>query len=157
MDKLASSSANERELTKKFSLSQVFSGKINAARALFFNSLLRRLKLSAAAEKMKRKFHENVNRLLECPICLEQIRQPKMLDCQHSFCFDPCLKNMAEDLGPTYRLECAICRKISLIQNLENIADNLHLKNLVDIKNAEDQEETNEMGTVHYILHKYYR
>ena len=80
-----------------------------------------------------------------------------MLDCQHSFCFDPCLKNMAEDLGPTYILECAICRKISLIQNLENIADNLHLKNLVDIKNAEDQEETNEMGTVHYILHKYYR
>ena len=34
--------------------------------------------------------------LLECSICLEEYRIPKMLPCQHTFCMDDCLKNLVD-------------------------------------------------------------
>jgi len=33
----------------------------------------------------------NFDDLLQCPICLEILRDPKVLDCQHTFCAN-CLK-----------------------------------------------------------------
>ena len=96
---------------------------------------------------MAKKFQENVDKLLECPFCLERIKQPKMLNCQHSFCFDPCLKDMAQKNGTSYSLECSICGKKCKIENLKKIPENLHLKNLLDIKRAEEQNKTHEMGT----------
>lgn len=32
--------------------------------------------------------------LLSCSICLETLIRPKALPCQHTFCYDPCLKNI---------------------------------------------------------------
>ena len=49
---------------------------------------------------MVTKFQAEVDKLLECSVCLEEFKQPKMLKCQHSFCFNPCLKNMSKKVGP---------------------------------------------------------
>ena len=79
----------------------------------------------------------DVDKLLECPICLEQLKQPKMLKCQHTFCFDPCLQKMAKIIRKKkkYQLECAICREKCAVEELSDFADNLYLKNLLEIRN----------------------
>jgi hypothetical protein len=33
----------------------------------------------------------NIDDLLQCPICLDVLQDPKVLDCQHTFCAN-CLK-----------------------------------------------------------------
>ncbi|XP_033645115.1 tripartite motif-containing protein 3-like [Asterias rubens] len=42
---------------------------------------------------------------LECQICMDRIRQPKMLECSHSFCLE-CLRQLAQKL----RITCPVCR-----------------------------------------------
>lgn len=105
---------------------------------------------------MKRKFQElqeGVDKLLECPVCLEQFKQPKMLKCQHSFCLEPCLKNMAKSnlqasARNKYSVECAICRKKCSVDDLNNIPDNLSLKNFIELRKQQPQpDELNETGS----------
>ena len=94
---------------------------------------------------MATKFQEEVDKLLECVICLEEIKQPKMLQCPHSFCFDPCLKNLAKwrtVMGfYKYTLECPVCRKTSYVDQLDHLLDNLYLKNLTEIRQKQPKPE----------------
>ena len=94
---------------------------------------------------MATKFHQDVDKLLECSVCLEQIKEPKMLTCQHTFCLDPCLIQMTKikiTKKSKFTVECPICRKnyvlpghyvicdnhdcIKKIALLNNFPDNLH-------------------------------
>ncbi|OWF54247.1 tripartite motif-containing protein 2-like isoform X1 [Mizuhopecten yessoensis] len=55
--------------------------------------------------------------LLECPICLEQLRQPKSLPCLHSFCLE-CLgsyitKELSGKMASASSFSCPVCRKVT--------------------------------------------
>ena len=39
---------------------------------------------------------EQFDQLLTCPICLDRYKNPKLLPCQHSFCFDPCMEGLID-------------------------------------------------------------
>ena len=89
---------------------------------------------------------KDVDELLKCPICLDQIKQPKSLPCQHSFCLDPCLENMKKrESANLYTIECPLCRKKARfpnVQAIKKLPDNLYLKNLLESrKNAQKQME----------------
>ncbi|XP_060080605.1 transcription intermediary factor 1-beta-like [Ylistrum balloti] len=54
--------------------------------------------------------------LLECPICLEQLRHPKSLPCLHSFCQE-CLgdyisKELSGKMASVSSFSCPVCRKV---------------------------------------------
>ena len=116
----------------------------------FFQQFVDIIELRISSPNMAKNFQENVDKLLECPICLERIKKPKMLNCQHSFCSD-CLKNIAQKHGTSsYSLECAVCGKKCKFEHLKKIPENLHLKNLLDIKSAEEQNKTHEMGKYYF-------
>ncbi|XP_069105370.1 uncharacterized protein [Argopecten irradians] len=56
-------------------------------------------------------------RLLDCPICLEQMLQPKSLPCLHSFCED-CLgtyivTDLSGEMAAATSFPCPVCRKIT--------------------------------------------
>ena len=51
---------------------------------------------------------EHVQRLLQCPVCLDRFKQPKLLPCQHTFCLSPCLEGLVDRL--TRILRCPECR-----------------------------------------------
>ncbi|XP_021352551.1 E3 ubiquitin-protein ligase Midline-1-like [Mizuhopecten yessoensis] len=60
--------------------------------------------------------------LLDCPICLEQLHQPKSLPCLHSFC-QKCLstfitKDPSEKMAAATSFLCPVCRKITQPVNL---------------------------------------
>ena len=50
-----------------------------------------------------------MNKLLECSICLERLKKPKMLPCQHNFCMEPCLIGLAD--YEKDEVKCPLCRK----------------------------------------------
>ena len=81
--------------------------------------------------------NQDFDKLLECSICLEQIKSPKMLPCQHSFCLEPCLKNLFEsnrDPLEKGRVECPLCRHSSQYNFVQEIPDDLKLKTLLEIR-----------------------
>ena len=87
----------------------------------------------------------DVDKLLECSICLEQFKQPKMLKCQHTFCFDPCLQKMAKitrKKKKKYQLQCAICREKCAVEELNDLQDNLTLKGFLEMKNNPPKPQT---------------
>ena len=51
---------------------------------------------------------EHVQRLLQCPVCLDRFKQPKLLPCQHTFCLSPCLEGLVDRL--TRIIRCPECR-----------------------------------------------
>lgn len=60
----------------------------------------------------------NIDDLLQCPICLDILRDPKVLDCQHTFCAE-CLKlhfaSQARIHGTTNSIDCLFLCLIGLI------------------------------------------
>ena len=116
---------------------------------------------------MATKFHQDVDKLLECSVCLEQIKEPKMLTCQHTFCLEPCLMQMAKSTSTPkgrrnkFTVECPTCRKnCPLDRNyqarddnvdyfikvaLNKLPDNLLMKNFLDTnrKSQPKQDESN--------------
>ena len=92
---------------------------------------------------MATKFQEEVDKMLECAICFEEIKQPKMLQCPHSFCLDPCLKNLAEinTQGKKYSLVCPVCRKTCSVDDLNDLLDNYHLKSLIEIRQKQPKPD----------------
>ena len=115
---------------------------------------------------MATQFHQDVDKLLECSVCLDQIKQPKMLTCQHTFCLAPCLRELAKKVNSQrnkYKIECPICRKKCSFEEagtgvgvrddktraLNNLPDNLHLKNLLDIRKSQSKtdEANGKIGT----------
>ena len=88
---------------------------------------------------MAEQFQERLDELLVCPICLDQIKNPKTLPCQHSFCFDPCLKDLSrrsDNQQPCVgsSITCPICRKKIRFNHLSSLPDDLTLKNLLEIQ-----------------------
>ena len=80
---------------------------------------------------------EALEKILECPICLEKIENPKMLPCQHSFCMKNCLENIVLRNSVDQRrqqLTCPICRKQFPVpeNGISGFPNNYVLQNLLD-------------------------
>lgn len=104
-------------------------------------------------QKTHNKFEENLpnhqgpvaliyklEEILECPICLEQIRTPKMLPCQHSFCMDDCLKNLV-DSSESKEIICPICRKKCSVPR-KGFPNNYTLQSLLELQKSQKFCET---------------
>ncbi|XP_071803975.1 uncharacterized protein [Asterias amurensis] len=76
---------------------------------------------------------------LECPICNGRFKQPKLLECSHSFCLE-CLQQLRQNSPSTTRLSCPVCRQETLLK--ENGIDGLKadFKTLSLIEAFEKQE-----------------
>ncbi|OWF36620.1 E3 ubiquitin-protein ligase Midline-1-like [Mizuhopecten yessoensis] len=66
--------------------------------------------------------------LLECPICLERLRQPKSLPCLHCFCQD-CLgtyitKELSGKMASATSFPCPVCRGMATLVNQAETKEN---------------------------------
>ena len=59
-----------------------------------------------ATSSLRSKFEEH----LTCSVCLEQLKDPKVLPCLHSFCHD-CIVKLARN-GKSKNMACPECRKV---------------------------------------------
>ncbi|XP_071803973.1 uncharacterized protein [Asterias amurensis] len=76
---------------------------------------------------------------LECPICGGRFKQPKLLECSHSFCLE-CLQKLRQNSPSTTMLSCPVCRQETL--TIENGIDDLKtdFKSISLIEAIETQE-----------------
>ncbi|XP_038048047.1 E3 ubiquitin-protein ligase TRIM56-like [Patiria miniata] len=87
---------------------------------------------------------------LECPICFCRYKDPKILDCLHTFCLN-CLDGMLSKQQPsTGKITCPVCRRESPVPDagLPSLLDCFFLKSLVDEINQQERSlETPQQAT----------
>lgn len=83
--------------------------------------------------------NDNLEKLLECEICLIKYEEPKVLDCQHIFC-KHCLERLVTQtrVGRHYKIACPVCRKISKVPNgdVANLPSNYLINRLLDFRST---------------------
>ena len=57
-----------------------------------------------------------VDEIITCSICVELTEDPRMLRCQHTFCFD-CLVQYMRNKAIQHEIECPVCRKWCPLSN----------------------------------------
>jgi len=95
----------------------------------------------AEPSSLRRQVSETVN----CPICLEELKDPRSLPCLHSFCFQ-CLQGLYEDKNPGDDVSYPVCRKRFQIPQggLNSLPLNFFLQNLIEAKSL----KSNKTGTL---------
>ena len=71
---------------------------------------------------------------LECSICTNDFTEPKVLDCQHTFCLG-CLQELKEGHSPHSKtIPCPLCRHITTLKEngVAGLPNNFTLRALVE-------------------------
>jgi len=110
----------------------------------------------ASSSSSKSDLKWQVTEIARCPICLDDVKCPKLLPCLHSYCFH-CLQEYWKGANPGDEAFCPVCRKVLTIpdEGLEALPHNFFLQNLLDAREAskgdalcesceEDSKETGE-------------
>ena len=82
-----------------------------------------------------------VTDIVNCPICLEDFKDPHSLPCLHSFCFQ-CLQGLYQDKNRGDNVSCPVCRKEFQIPQggLNSLPLNFFLQNLIEAKDLKSKE-----------------
>ncbi len=82
---------------------------------------------------------KKLNAKLECSICLDTFKQPKLLPCYQVFCKSPCLEKLATKDGRS--LTCPTCRHIVPLseRGVAGLQLDFHIDNLFEIRDAFDK------------------
>ena len=90
---------------------------------------------------LRQKEENTLEKILECPICLEEFKNPKMLPCQHSFCMEDCLKSLVESNSVSKEIICPICRKKCSVPR-KGFPNNYTLQSLLELQKSQKFCET---------------
>ena len=73
---------------------------------------------------------------LECSICFDTFKQPKLLPCFHVFCKSPCLEKLVAKGG--HSLTCPTCRHIVPLseKGVDGLQSDFHIDRLFEIRDA---------------------
>ena len=83
---------------------------------------------------------KKLNAKLECSICLETFKQPKLLPCYHMFCKSLCLEKLVTKDGRS-SLTCPTCQHIVPLseRGVAGLQLDFHIDNLFEIRDAFDK------------------
>ncbi|XP_072170303.1 uncharacterized protein [Diadema setosum] len=74
-----------------------------------------------------------VTKSLQCPLCIDLLKSPKLLSCGHTFCKE-CLCLLQSSGGNPNHISCPLCRQRTEVKdgNVSNLNTNLQVQSLVD-------------------------
>ncbi|XP_057294492.1 E3 ubiquitin-protein ligase TRIM33-like [Hydractinia symbiolongicarpus] len=84
---------------------------------------------------------KNVN--LDCSVCNDRFKDPKLLSCMHTFCME-CLRPVHREYNGMMAVQCMSCSTITQVDDLETLPSNLLAKNLVEAIQAMNEENSKE-------------
>ena len=73
---------------------------------------------------------------LECSLCLDNFKEPKLLPCFHVFCKSPCLEKLVAKDGQS--LQCPTCRYLVQLsaKGVSGLQSDFHIDHLFEIRDA---------------------
>ena len=73
---------------------------------------------------------------LECSLCLDNFKEPKLLPCFHVFCKSPCLEKLVAKDGQS--LQCPTCRYLVPLSanGVSGLQSDFHIDHLFEIRDA---------------------
>ena len=73
---------------------------------------------------------------LECSLCLDSFKEPKLLPCFHVFCKSPCLEKLVAKDGQS--LQCPTCRHLVPLsaKGISGLQSDFHIEHLFEIRDA---------------------
>ena len=79
---------------------------------------------------------KKLNEQLECSICFNTFKHPKLLPCFHVFCKSPCLEKLVAKDG--HSLTCPTCRHIVPLsgKGVDGLQSDFHIDRLFEIRDA---------------------
>ena len=82
---------------------------------------------------------KKLNSQLECSICFDDFKEPKLLPCFHVFCKSPCLEKLVAKDG--HSLTCPTCRHIVPLseKGVDGLQSDFHIDHLFEIRDAFSQ------------------
>ncbi len=91
------------------------------------------------AEQMTKDAIKKLDTKLECSICFDSFKQPKLLPCYHVFCKSPCLEKLVTKDGRS--LTCPTCRHIVPLseRGVDGLQSDFHIDHLFEIRDAFDK------------------
>ena len=86
---------------------------------------------------------------LECRICTEEFRDPRMLPCKHTFCLE-CLERTCRDKQPGENIPCPFCRVEFQLPDdgIKGIPTNLFMEKVVELYHSPSVIATDAMCDV---------
>ena len=78
--------------------------------------------------------------LIECPICLNEMNDPRLLSCRHALCYK-CLKDYTEKGCYVDKLPCPVCRQITLLYQggVDNLPEFFFMNSLKEVVLEDDE------------------
>jgi len=76
--------------------------------------------------------------IIKCSICLELIKEPKLLPCIHTFCFQ-CLETLCENNDAGVDVPCPLCRKVFSVPlgGIQDLPTNFFMIQLLQLNQSE--------------------
>ncbi len=84
---------------------------------------------------------------LECSLCLDTFKQPKLLPCFHVFCKSPCLEKLVTKDGRS--LTCPTCRHVVPLseRGVAGLQSDFHIDHLFEIQDAFNKADDTNCGS----------
>ena len=70
-------------------------------------------------QQMASGVENKITQQLECAICWDKFKEPKVLSCQHTFCRE-CLEELVIEAG-TCVTKCPVCRRTTLVRHVQTM------------------------------------
>ena len=81
---------------------------------------------------------KKIDSKLECSICLDNFKQPKLLPCFHIFCKSPCLERLVIQDSEGESLHCPTCRHLVHLPDngVAGLQTDFHIEHLFEIRES---------------------
>ena len=81
---------------------------------------------------------KKIDSKLECSICLDNFKQPKLLPCFHIFCKSPCLERLVVQDREGKSLQCPTCRHLVRLPDngVAGLQTDFHIDHLFEIRES---------------------
>ena len=81
---------------------------------------------------------QKIDSRLECSICFENFKEPKLLPCFHTFCKSPCLERLVVQGPEGQSLTCPTCRRHVMLEEngVSGLQTDFNINELLDIRES---------------------
>ena len=83
---------------------------------------------------------ERLQRLIECPVCLNELQDPRLLKCRHALCYT-CLKDYKVKNEYVKELPCPVCREVTALYKggVDNLPKFFFMNELKEVVMEEEE------------------